>query len=164
HQLQQFLGGDRARALFLDLGLARRANTQLQVRRGYGEPAALGLYQQVGQDRYGRLPLDHTLRGAELIQQRGLGNAEFHRVIFVACGSWCSHVSAQPLSGAGTCRCLLLRTLLVFRQTRKLSEVQHLVEMREISTARQVLPSTRAGTNAKSFFNTIITSEVLLLI
>jgi hypothetical protein len=48
--------------------------------------------------------------------------------MFLACGSWCGHVSAQPLSGAGTGRYLLVRTLLVFARSIKPDEDAQAVE------------------------------------
>src|SRR5208282_6597859 len=40
---------------------------------------------------------DDALRGAQFIQQRRFCNAEFHRLMFLACGSCCAHSVPSPL-------------------------------------------------------------------
>ena len=95
HEFQKFLRRDGAGAFFFDLGFAGRADAQLKVGRRDGDAAALGFDQKIGKNRDCRLALHDTLRGAEFVQQRGLCYAEFHGLVFLACGSCCGH-SAFP--------------------------------------------------------------------
>src|SRR5260370_19068953 len=63
----------------------------------------------IRQNRNRRLAFDDALRGREFIQQRGLCDAEFHLVMFLACRSRCGHYEVYPQSGLGRgLRCLFL--------------------------------------------------------
>src|SRR5467141_3219661 len=52
---------------------------------------ATDLDQQIRQNGNRGLAFDNTLRRREFVQQRGLCDAEFHRLIFLACRSRSGH-------------------------------------------------------------------------
>jgi len=99
HELEKFFRRDGAGAFLFHLGVARGADAELEVGGGDVELVALGFNQQVGQNRDRRFAFDDTLRGAEFVQQRRFGYAEFHRLVILACGCGCAHCLRGPGDG-----------------------------------------------------------------
>ena len=62
NKLEQLFCRDGAGALFFHLGFARRADAELEVRRGDVEAITLGLAEKIREDRDRGLALDNPLR------------------------------------------------------------------------------------------------------
>src|SRR5260370_10722241 len=91
HEFAQFCRRDGAGAFFFNLRFAGSADAELDMGGGNVEAAAFRIDKKIGEDGNGGLTLDHTLRGAKFIQQRGFCDAEFHCLIILADDYRCCH-------------------------------------------------------------------------